>query len=131
MCVVDDRDKHFAGVVVTKGLFDQSTFALESGRLECDTKRLAEDLHRVGVGVQSPGDGGDQILLVGEPFKRLLDHRLAGSRRSHDETESALLAMDVQRVVDFLLMLQQFDVTERKGIVGQSKIGTDHGVGPH
>ena len=127
--VVDDRHQHFAGVIEMEGLLDQSAFALEGGTFELDAKRFAEDLDRVGVGVQGSRDRGHEMLFFGEPFERFLDHRLAGAGPADDETESALLAMDSECVVDFLLVTKQFDVAQREGIVGQTEIGTDHGVG--
>ena len=104
MCVVDDRYEHLAGVIETEGLFDQPAFTLEGGAFELDPKGFAEDLHGVGVGVQGSRDGGHQVLLLREPFERLFDHRLSGAGSSDHKTQTALLAVDAKRVVDFLMV---------------------------
>ena len=65
---------------------------------------FTEDLDRVGIGVQRARDSGYKMFFLRQLFERLFDHRLAGARPADDETESALLAMDPERVIDFLLV---------------------------
>jgi hypothetical protein len=128
--VVDDRHQHSAGVIETECLLDQSPFALEGRAFERDSKRFAEDFDRVGVGVQGSRDGGHQMLFFREPFERFLDHRLAGAGPADDQAETSLLAVDSQRVVNFLLSGQQLDVAQRERVFGQAEIGTDHACVP-
>ena len=62
----EDGGQAFAGVVEAEGLLDEAALALESVALELDAEGIAEDFHRVGVGVQSACDRGDQVLTFGE-----------------------------------------------------------------
>ena len=67
------------------------------------------------------------MLFFREAFERFLEDGLAGPGVSYDEAESTLLAVDFQRVVDFLLVTKQFDFAAGEGILGQAEIGADHG----
>ena len=77
--VVEDGGQGLAGVVEAEGLLDEAALALEGVALELDLEGVAEDFDRVGVGVQRPGDGGDQVLVFGEALEGLLDDGLAGA----------------------------------------------------
>ena len=79
MGVVDDGDQHLAAAIETEGLLDQFAFAFERGAFELDLERFAEDLHRVGVGVQCASDRGDQVFFLRQPLERFFDDRLAGA----------------------------------------------------
>ena len=106
-----------AGVVEGEGLLDESAFALEGGAFEVDAEGVAEDFDGVGVGVQGAGDGGDEVLLVGEALQRLLDDGLAGAGDAEDQAQSALLAVDLEGVVDLLLLRAAVGVSRRsKGL---------------
>ena len=124
--VVEDGGEAFAGVVEAEGLFDEFAFALKGGRFELDTESIAQNFYRIGVGVQSARDGGDEVLIVGEALQRLLEDRLAGARNAEDEAEPALLAMNFERVVDFLLVRQQHEFAEVEGVLGEAVEGSDH-----
>ena len=104
MGVVEDGGEALAGVIEGEGLFDEFAFALEGGTFELDAEGVAEDFDGVGVGVQRARDGGDEVLLFGETLQGLLDDGLAGAGDAEHETESALLTMDFERVVNFLLL---------------------------
>ena len=117
----------FAGVVEAEGLFDEAAFALEGGAFELDAEGVAEDLDGVGVGVQGAGDGGDQVLVFGEALQGLFDDGLAGAGDAEHQAESALLAMDLEGVVNLLLLGQQFQLAQVEGVLGQSVEGADHG----
>jgi hypothetical protein len=54
--------------------------------------------------VERPGYRRYQIFLVREFFERFFDDTLTRSTSPYDQAESALLAVDFQRVVDFLLV---------------------------
>ena len=96
--------------------------ALEGVAIELDLEGVAEDFDRVGVGVQRPGDGGDQVLALGEALEGLLDDGLAGAGHAQDQAESALLAMDLERVVNLALKGQEFRLVEVEGVLGWSCI---------
>ncbi len=64
--VVEDGGEGFAGMIECEGLFDEASFTGEGGAFELDAESVAEDFDGVGVGVQGPGDGGDEVLVVGE-----------------------------------------------------------------
>ena len=63
----------------------------------------------------------------GRRCEGLLDDALAGAGDAEDEAESALLAMDLERVVNLLLLGQEFELAEVEGVLGQSVEGADHG----
>src|SRR5205807_1791355 len=75
----------------------------EGGVVELDAEGLAEDLDGVAVGVQGSANAGDQVLVFGKAQKRLLDDGLAGAGNAEHQAQSALLAMDPQRVVNLLV----------------------------
>ena len=102
--VVEDGGQRLAGVVEAEGLLDESAFALEGGAFELDAEGVAEDLDGVGVGVQGAADGGDEVLVFGKSLQRLLDDGLAGAGDAEHQAQSALLAMDLERVVNLLLL---------------------------
>ena len=115
-----------AGVIEVEGLFDEPAFALEGGVVELDTKSIAQDFYRVGVGVQGACDGGDEVLIFGEALQGLLDDGLTGAGDAEHEAKSALLAVDLERVVDFLLMGQEHEFAKVEGILGETVEGSDH-----
>ena len=88
--VVEDGGERLAGVIEVEGLFDEPAFALEGGVVELDTKSIAQDFYRVGVGVQGACDGGDEVLIFGEALQGLLDDGLAGAGDAEHEAEPAL-----------------------------------------
>jgi hypothetical protein len=51
-------------------------------------------------------DRGDEVLLFRETLQRLLDNGFAGAGDAEHETESSLLTMDLERVVNLLLLGQ-------------------------
>jgi hypothetical protein len=53
--------------------------------------------------------GGDEVLVFGQPLEGLFDDALAGPGEPEDEAEPALLAMDLEGVVNFLLQGQEFE----------------------
>ena len=67
------------------------------------------------------------MLIFGESLQGLLDDGLAGAGDAEHETESALLTMDLERVVNFLLLGQEHEFAEVEGIVCESVEGSDHG----
>ena len=120
--------RDFAGVVEAEGLLDESPFALEGVALEFDLEGIAQDFDGVGVSVQGAGDAGDQVLVFGEALERLLDDALAGAGYAEDQAESALLAVDFERVVNLALRGQEFQFAQVEGVLGQSVEGADdHG----
>ena len=125
--VVEDGGQALAGVVEAEGLLDEAAFALEGGAFELDAEGVAEDFDGVGVGVQGAGDGGDQVLVFGQALQGLLDDALAGAGDAEHQAQSALLAMDLEGVVNLLLLGQEFEVAEVEGVLGQSVEGADHG----
>ena len=112
--VVEDGGQAFAGVVEAEGLLDEAAFALEGGAFELDAEGVAEDFDGVGVGVQGACDGGDQVLFFGEALERLFDDRFAGAGDAEHQAQSALLAMDLERVVNLLLLGQQLEFAQRR-----------------
>jgi hypothetical protein len=88
--VVEDRRDRPAGAVEAERLLDELAFAGEGGALELDAEGVAEDLDRVRVGVQRARDGGDEVLVLGEPLQRLLDDALAGAGDAEGQAEPAL-----------------------------------------
>ena len=46
---------------------------------------------------------------------------------AEDQAESALLAVDLERVVDLLLPGQEFEFAAVEGVLGESEEGADHG----
>jgi len=90
--------------VTAEGLFDQFAFAFERGTFKLDLECLAEDFHRVGIRVQRASDACDQVIFFGELSQRFFDHRFASAGTSDHQAQSALLAVDTKRVVDFLLV---------------------------
>src|SRR5271155_4514411 len=127
MGVVEDGSQAFAGVIEAESLLDEAAFALEGVAFELDAEGITEDLDGVGVGVQGAGDGGDQVLVFGEAMQGLFEDALPGTWNAEDETEAALLAMDLEGVVDLLLLGQQFELAQVEGVLGQSIEGADHG----
>ena len=125
--VVEDGGQGLAGVVEAEGLLDEAAFALEGGAFELDAEGVAEDFDGVGVGVQGAGDGGDQVLVFGQALQGLLDDALAGAGHAEHQAQSALLTMDLERVVNLLLLGQEFEFAEVEGVLGQSVEGADHG----
>jgi hypothetical protein len=125
--VVEDGGQALAGVVEAEGLLDEPAFALEGGTFELNAEGVAEDFDGIGVGVQSSGDGGDEVLVFGESLQRLFDDGLTGAGNAENQAQSALLTMDLERVVNFLLLRQQQKFTSVKGIVCQAVEGSDHG----
>ncbi len=125
--VVEDGGQALAGVVEAEGLLDEAAFALEGGAFKLDAKSVAQDLDGVGVGVQGAGDAGDQVLFFGEALQRLFDDALPRARDAEDQTEAALLAMDLERVVDVALLGQEFEIAMVEGVLSQSVEGADHG----
>jgi hypothetical protein len=118
--VVKDSGEGLAGVVEAERLFDQPAFAFESVAFELDAERFAQDFDGIGIGVQGACDCGDEVLVVGQSLESLLDDGLAGAGHAKDETESSLLTMDCQCVVNLLLLGQQFEVAEVEGVMGQA-----------
>src|SRR5262249_45285145 len=98
--VVENGGQGFAGVVEAEGLFDEPAFALEGVALKLDPEGLTQDFYRVGIGMQSAGDGGDHVLVFGEALQGLLEDRLAGAGHAEDEAQSSLLTMDFEGVVN-------------------------------
>ncbi len=43
------------------------------------------------------------------------------------QAEPALLAMDLEDLVNLLLLGQEFEIAEVEGVLGQPKEGSDHG----
>lgn len=118
--VVEDRGQRLPDMVKGEGLFDEFAFALEGATFELDADGFAEDFDVVGVGVQRPRDSGDQVPVLGQALKRLLDDALAGAGDAQHEAESPLLAMDLERVEDLLLVRQEVEIAEVEGVLGQS-----------
>jgi hypothetical protein len=77
--IVENGGQGLAGVIEAEGLLDKAAFAGEGGAFEFDAEGIAEDFDGVGVGVQGPGDGGDEVVVFGEALQGLLDDRLAGA----------------------------------------------------
>src|SRR6185312_2336535 len=76
--VVEDGSEALAGVVEGERLFDEFAFAVERRMLEFDAEGVAEDFDGVGISVQCAGDGGDEVLVVGESLEGLFDDGFAG-----------------------------------------------------
>jgi Flp pilus assembly protein TadD len=57
--------------------------------------------------VQGAADGGDQMLVVGQALQGLFDDGFAGAGNAEHQTESALLTMDLEGVVNLLLLGQK------------------------
>ncbi len=127
MSIIEDGGHTLAGVVEAEGLFDEFAFAGEGGAFELDAEGVAEDFDGVGVGVQGSRDGGDEVLVVGEFLDGLFDDALAGAGHAEHEAESALLAVDLERVEDLLLAGQEFEFAAVEGVLGESEEGADHG----
>src|SRR5262249_26922417 len=102
-------------------------FALEGGGFKLDAESVAEDLDGVGVGVQGACDGGDEMLILRKALQGLLDDGLAGAGNAEHEAEPALLTMDFERVVNFLLPGQEHELAEVEGILRETVEGSDHG----
>jgi hypothetical protein len=96
--VVEDGGDRLAGVVEAEGLFDEPAFALEGGSFEFDAEGVAEDFDGIGVRVQRSGNGGDEMLVFGQPLEGLFDNAFAGPGQPEDEAEASLLAMDLERM---------------------------------
>jgi hypothetical protein len=86
-------------------LLDEAAFALEGGAVELDAAGVAQDFNGVGVGVQGSAHGGDQVLVFREALEGLFDDRFAGAGNAKHQAQSALLTMDLERVVNLLLLL--------------------------
>src|SRR5271170_6969551 len=127
MGVVEDGRQRFPRAIEAERLLDESAFTLEGAMVEVDTKGITEDLDRVGVGVQSPGHAGDEVLVFGESQQRLLDHRFSGAGNAEHQAQAALLTMHFQRVMNLLLLGQQLAITQIEGIARQSVEGSYHG----
>ena len=54
------------------------------------------------------------MLLFGQALQRLLDDALAGAGDAEHQAQSALLAMDLERVVNLLLLGQQLAARGRR-----------------
>ena len=67
------------------------------------------------------------MLVFGEALQGLFDDGLARAGNAEDEAEAALLAMNLERVVDLALRGQQFELARVEGVLGQSVEGADHG----
>ena len=124
--VVEDGGQRFAGVVEAEGLLDEPAFALEGGAFELDAEGIAEDFDGVGVSVQGASNGGDEVLVFGEALQGLFDDALAGAGDAEHQAESALLAMDLEGVVNLLLLGQEFEVAKVEGVLRQPIEGSDH-----
>jgi hypothetical protein len=124
--VVEDGGQRFAGMVEAEGLLDELAFTGEGGVFELDAEGVAEDFDGVGVRVQGACDDSDQVLVFGKALQGLFDDALARARNAEHQAKSTLLAMDFEGVVNLLLMRQEFEFTEVKGVLGQSVKGSDH-----
>ena len=116
MGVVEDGGQGLAGAVKTEGLFDELTLTGEGRAFELDAEGVAKDFDGVGISVQGARDGGDQVLVFGEALEGLFDDALASAGNAEHQTQSTLLAMDFEGVVNLLLMGQEFEFAEVKGV---------------
>jgi hypothetical protein len=94
---------------------------------ELDAEGVAENLDGVGVGVQRPAHGGDQVLVGGPALQGLFDDALTGAGHAQDQAQSPLLAVDLERVVNRLLVRQQFDLAALERVAGESEVRANHG----
>ena len=128
MGVVDDGDQGYAVAVVAEGLGDEPLLEGESVALEFGIEGFAQDLDGIGVGMEGAADRGDELTLVLPLLEGFLDDGFASSRIADDQAQSALLAMDAQGIVDFLLPRQQVYPAGGKRVICESVIGSNHGL---
>ena len=66
------------------------------------------------------------MLVFGEPLVGVFDDGFAGAGDAEYEAESALLAVDGERVEDLLLSGEEFGIATVEGVLGESEVGADH-----
>ena len=95
--VVNDSDDHLACMIETESMFDEPSLTFECGAVKLDTESLTENLDGVGVSVQRPSDGGDQVLLLRKLLERFLNDRFAGAGTANHETQARLAGNELLR----------------------------------
>jgi len=109
MRIINNRHHHSSELIQAEGFFDEPFLAFKSIPCEVDGEGLAEDTHNIVISVKRATDGGGDETFIVMLFESFLNGGFSCSGLAQEQTESSLLAVNAEGVMDFLLMCQQRD----------------------